>query len=253
MSGPLFDKTAAGTWLPDPMVRGPFEGMQGGAVAALMCAEIEAAAAAEAWGFVASFTAHFLKPVPLEALTVGIEPLRRGKRVNIIDAHLVASKGLCAIGRATLIAEALNEKTPIPPSERSDPSELPLRTRKAPHGRLWLMDAMEVRGVEHGPSWFRLTRPVARNCGPMSAVLPAADWAHGIWPPLGADRPGLAAIPNPDVTVHLFRAPVGEWIGIDSASAWSAQGVGTGWAALRDIEGLIGRVAMSVAVSMLEA
>jgi hypothetical protein len=249
----LFTKAADGSWLPDPFTRGPFEGMQGGAAAALMCAEIERAAAQEAWGLVAAFTAHFLRPVPLERLSVAIEPLRRGKRVNIIDAQLSSPKGVCAIARATLIGEAFVDATPTPPPDAGDPSILPLRTRAAHHGGPWLMDAMEVRGLERGMSWFRLKRPVAGDSGRMTAVLPAADWAHGIWPPMGADRSGLAMIPNPEVSVHLFRAPVGEWIGVDAASAWSKQGIGAGWAALRDVEGLIGRVAMSVAVSMIGA
>jgi len=252
MTEPLF-KNDAGRWHPDPIVRGPFEGMQGGAAAALMCAEVEAAAAAESWGFVASCTTHFLRPVPVESLAVTIEPLRRGKRVNIIDAHLTSSKGLCAIARATLIAPAFNEATPTPPAAPADPEQLPQRRRAAPHGGPWLMDAMEVRGVDGETSWFRLLRPVVSNAGPMSAVLPAADWAHGIAPPLGAGGPRLAAIPNPEVTVHLFRPPMGVWIGLDAASAWSKQGIGTGWAALRDTHGLVGRVAMSVAVTMFDA
>ncbi len=252
MTEPLFTRNANGSWSPDPIVRGPFEGMQGGTAAALMCAEIETVAAAEGWGFVAAFTAHFLRPVPVEALTIGIEPLRRGKRVNIIDAHLATPKGLCAVARATVIAPVFNEGTPVPPAAPQDPTALPLRSRKAPHGKPWLMDAMQVRGIEDGTSWFRLLRPIAAHRGPMSAVLPAADWAHGIAPPQGADRPRLAAIPNPEVTVHLFRAPIGGWIGLDASSAWSKEGVGAGWAALHDVQGLIGRVAMSVAVTMLE-
>jgi hypothetical protein len=248
---PLFARNADGAFIPDPTVRGPFEGMQGGTAAALMCAEVEAAAAREGWGFVASFTTHFLRPVPVEPLAVSVEPLRRGKRVNVVDAQLSSPKGLCAVARATLIGEIFDEATPVPSREATDPTLLPLRNRKAPHGQPWLMDAMEARGGEGGAAWFRLLRPIAPNAGPMTAVLPAADWAHGVAPPLGADRAGLAAIPNPDVTVHLFRAPEGPWIGLEAASAWSKHGLGAGWAMLRDAHGLIGRVAMSVAVSML--
>ena len=248
---PLFQRSATGAWIPDPIVRGPFEGMQGGAVAALMCAQVEAAAATESWGFVSAVTAHFLKPVPLEPLTVVIEPLRRGKRVNVVDAQLSSAKGLCAVARATLIAEAHDDRTPVPTPQHLDPQILPLRQRAAPHGGPWMMDAMQVRGGDDGIAWFRLQRPIVDGAGAMSAVLPAADWAHGIRPPLGAETRGLAAIPNPDVTVHLFRAARSDWIGVDSASAWSKQGIGVGWADLHDVDGLIGRVAMSVAVSML--
>jgi hypothetical protein len=246
----LFEKNAEGAWLPNPIVRGPFDGMQGGAAAALMCAQIEAIAASETWGFVSAVTTHFLRPVPLEPLTVLVGPLRRGKRVGIVDAQLSSSKGLCAVARATLIAELFDEATPVPPRRPFDPLTLPRRPRAAPHGGLWMMDAMEVHSANDGIAWFRLQQPIVDGAGTMSAVLPAADWAHGIWPPLGAETRGMAAIPNPDLTVHLFRAPEGEWIGVDAASAWSKQGIGVGWAAVHDAQGLIGRVAMSVAVAM---
>jgi hypothetical protein len=252
-TAPLFARNTDGSFTPDPVVRGPFEGMQGGTAAALMCTEIEAAAGREGWGAVASITTHFLRPVPLEPLNIAVEPLRRGKRVSVVDAELSTSKGLYAVARATLIGEMLNAATPVPPPDRVDPTQFPARMRRAPHGQPWLMDAMESRVGDSGTAWFRLLRPVAANGGRMSRVLPAADWAHGIWPPLGTDQPRLAAIPNPDVTVHLFRAAVGDWIGVDAASAWSKDGIGTGWAALRDTGGLIGRVAMSVAVAMLGA
>lgn len=249
MTQPIFTREPSGAWSPDPVARGPFEGMQGGAAAALMCSQVEA----EGWGFVSSFTTHFLKPVPLENLTVTVEPLRRGKRVSVVDAFLSSSKGLCAAGRATLIAGAFNAATPIPPPLRSDPEALPLRLRDAPHGGAWMMDAMEVRGASVGMVWFRPLRPVLERGGAMTSVLPASDWAHGIWPPLGADHPRLAAIPNPDLTVHLFRPPEGAWLGVDAASAWSKDGVGMGWGALYDVQGRIGQIAMSVAVTMLAA
>jgi hypothetical protein len=250
---PLFVRAKDGTFAPDPIVRGPFDGMQGGTAAALMCSQIEAAAAMEGWGFVASITTHFLRPVPVEPLAVVVEPLRRGKRVNIVDAHLSSAKGPCALARATLIGHLFNEATPMPPPEPRDPTQLPSRNRAAPHGQPWLMDAMEARGGEDGTAWFRLLRPVVSDAGPMSTVLPAADWAHGVAPPLGATQPRLAAIPNPDVAVHLFRAPAGAWIALEAASAWSKEGIGVGWAALSDSQGLIGRVAMSVAVSLFGA
>jgi hypothetical protein len=248
----LFRRSAGGDWLPGPEARGPFEGMQGGAVAALMCSQVEALAAAEQLGFVAAFTAHFLKPTPLELLNVSCEPLRLGRRVSVVEVRLSAASGLCAVGRATLIGPLSNEALPTPPAVRTDPSAYPLVVRRAPHGGAWFMDEMEVRASDGGTTWFRLRRRINDDEGPMSRVLPAADWAHGLGAPLGAAEKPAAAIPNPDVTVHLLRAPAGPWIGLDAASAWSSSGVGAGWAALHDEIGPIGRVAMSIAVTLLQ-
>lgn len=252
VDAPIFRYTGGGAWLPDHAARGPFDGIQGGAVAALMCSRAEAMADAEQLGFVAAFSAHFLRPTPLEPLSVSCEPLRRGRRVNVVDVRLSAASGLCAVARATTISASPNAALPTPARSPSNAAGYPLTRRTAPHGGAWLMDEMEVRTSDAGRVWFRLRRPITRDAGPMSRVLPAADWAHGLGPPLGAGEKPLAAIPNPDVSVRLFRAPRGPWIGVDAASAWSLDGVGAGWAMLSDEDGLIGQVAMSIAVTLLQ-
>lgn len=248
---PVFTRMSPNIWRPHPIARGPFDGMQGGAAAALMCAGIEALAAADGLGFVASFAANFLKPVALDDLMVDCEPLRIGRRVSVVDARLSTAGGLCAVARATLIAGVFNEAIPEPPRARVDPTSFAPIARAAPHGGPWFMDAMEVRAGHDGRQWFRLRRAVIEGQGPMARTLPAADWAHGLGEPLGAVGKPAATIPNPDLSVHLLRPPVGDWIGLQPASGWSKAGVGAGWAALYDTEGRIGQVAMSIAVSLL--
>jgi hypothetical protein len=250
-SAPIFAPGTNGAWLPDPIAQGPFEGMQGGAAAALMCAAIEAQAAADGAGLVASVTTHFLGPVPLAPLHVEVEPLKRGRSVSVIDARLASDGRMLAVQRATVIAVRTQPALPVPPPRREHPERFAPQSRAAPHGRPWMMDAMEARPGDDGIVWFRLKRPIVASHGAMTSVLPAADWAHGMAPPLGADVRPPAAIPNPDLTVHLFRRPLGAWIGLECASAWSRDGIGVGWAALHDTEGLVGRVAMSVAVTLI--
>ena len=234
--------------MPSDFARGPFEGLQGGATAALMCAAI----ASETAGFVTSATTHFLKPVPMTPLSVNVRPLRLGRRVSIVDAELSSGDSVVAVQRATLILPGDGENLPTPPSQPERPEDHPVETRRAAHGRPWLFDSMEVRRNCAGVVWFRQRVPIIETVCAMAQILPAADWAHGLGPPLGAlVRPNVA-IPNPDLAVHLFRPPRGEWIGVEHSSAWSSEAIGTGWGALRDTEGLIGRVAMSVAVALLE-
>ena len=248
----LFRPAEGEAWRPDPITRGPFDGMQGGVAAGLMCAEVEAVAGQGGLGFVSAFTAHFLKPTPVADLTVTISMLRQGRRVSFVDASLSGPAGLCAVARATLIQPMVDDQLPVPPDRPCDPAALSQLSRAAPHGGPWFMDAMEVR-VGQGQAWFRQRQPLRQGQGPMTAVLPAADWSHGLGPPLGANTRPPVAIPNPDLTVHLFRPPVGEWIGLESASAWSHASIGGGWSPLYDIQGLIGQVAMSVAITRLVA
>lgn len=243
---PVFTLDPDGSWRPSAYARGPFEGLQGGGAAALMAVAVEG----EAQGFVASLTTHFLRPVPVAPLRVTVRPLRRGRRVSVIDADLTADGALVAVQRATVIAELPVSGLPTPPARRSEPLELPSERRAAMHGGAWMMDTLDARFAA-GVAWFRHQRPLFERPSALARVLVAADWAHGIVPPIGAAVRPPAAIPNTDLSVHLIRAPRGDWIGLEPATAWSPSAIGVGWAALRDGEGLIGQVAMSVAVTPL--
>jgi hypothetical protein len=244
---PVFTRDPDGAWSPSLYARGPFEGLQGGGVAALMAQAVVDAAAG---GFVASITTHFLRPAPLAPLRVSVRALRSGRRVSVIDAELSSAQGLIAVQRATVIAELPDADLPTPPGAPACPERLPRERRTALHGGPWMMDTLDAR-VTDGRAWFRDELPLFDRPSPLGRVLVAADWAHGLFAPLGADVRPPAAIPNTDLSVNLLRLPRGEWIGVEAQTAWSPTGVGAGWAALRDAEGLIGRVAMSVAVTPL--
>ncbi|HEY5877081.1 MAG TPA: hypothetical protein VIT64_17350, partial [Ilumatobacteraceae bacterium] len=53
---------------------------------------------------------------------------------------------------------------------------------------------------------------------------------------------------NPDLTIHLLRLPVGEWIGLDSRSHYGPEGAGLAESALYDENGRIGRSVQSLFV-----
>ena len=53
---------------------------------------------------------------------------------------------------------------------------------------------------------------------------------------------------NADLTIHLLRRPVGEWIGLDARTHLSDSGVGLAESALYDTQGLIGRSLQSLTI-----
>jgi hypothetical protein len=233
-------------WQPSPLAAGPFAGLQGGAVASLLTAEVEAMAADRDWGTAIGVTVWYLRPTPLAALRTQPATVATGGRVTVVDNVLWPGDETqpCAMARVTLSRERQIAVAGLPDrsAKRIDPTLLPERTRRAPHGRPWFMDAMEARAGD-GMAWFRLRGPVVDGAGPLTGVLGPADWTHGI------DRPVEQAVadPNPNLTVHLFRNPVGEWIGIRPQTRWQAsRGLGIGHGVLFDVEGEIGCVSMSV-------
>ncbi len=247
---PIFSSgVEPGTWHPSALAAGPFAGLQGGAIAGLLIGEVEALAPLHGWGTAVSASIWFLRPVPAAALRSAIAVIREGGRVSIVDNILwsVGSDQPCAMSRVTL-----SDTKPIkvegfahPEETLIDPLDYPLSERAAPHGGPWFMDAMEARSAET-ISWFKLKHEIIAGAGPLSQVLGPADWAHGIFRPIS----GAVADPNPNLNVHLMRAPRGDWIGVESQTHWQPElGGGMGGGLLRDVFGVIGRVSMTVALT----
>jgi acyl-coenzyme A thioesterase PaaI-like protein len=233
-------------WQPSPLAAGPFAGLQGGAVASLLTAEIEAIAETRNWGTAVSATAWFLRPTPMAKLRTQLAVLTEGGRVSVVDNTLWPDneEHPCATVRVTLSRERAIE---IPgfaekESDNLDPSRFRPRNVRAAHGKPWFMDAMEAR-MGGDVAWFRLNHPIIAGAGPLSCVLGPADWTHGIARPFQ----NVVADPNPNLTVQLFRQPVGEWVGIRPQTRWRpGAGLGIGSGTLLDLGGEIGRASMSV-------
>jgi hypothetical protein len=233
-------------WQPSVLAAGPFAGLQGGAVASLLTAEIEALADSRNWGTAVSASAWFLRPTPMAPLRTELAALTEGGRVSVIDNTLWAASEAqpCATVRVTLSRERAVEVPGFAEAARAivDPAPFPPRVIKAVHGRPWFMDAMEARAGD-GVAWFRLNHAIIEGAGPLSSVLGPADWTHGIARPLQ----NVVADPNPNLTVQLFRRPQGAWVGVRAETRWQpAAGIGTGSGVLLDLHGEIGRVSMSV-------
>ena len=233
-------------WRPSALAAGPFAGLQGGAVASLLTAEVEALAPMRKWGTAVSVTAWFMRPTPMADLRTQLSVLTEGGRVSVVDNTLWpdSEEQPCATVRVTLSRERAVELPGFADGggDAVDPTRFPVRTRRAAHGRPWFMDAMEARAGDD-VAWFRLHHEVIDGAGPLSSVLGPADWTHGIARPLE----NVVADPNPNLTVQLFRQPLGDWVGVRAQTRWKpATGIGIGSGALLDVRGEVGRVSMSV-------
>jgi len=247
----IFEPVGPNRWQPMPLAAGPFAGLQGGAVASLLTAEVEALAEQRQWGTAIASSAWFLRPTPMTVLRTGLSVVTEGGRVSVIDNTLWpdGEDQPCATVRVTLARERAVEVAGFaePASEAADPTRFPVRTRRAAHGWPWFMDAMEAREGD-GVAWFCMNQTIIDGAGslsnvPLSSVLGPADWTHGIARPFR----DVVADPNPNLTVQLFRRPEGRWLGIRAQAQWRpAGGLGAGSGVLLDINGEIGRVSMSV-------
>lgn len=252
----IFEAVADDRYLPTELAIGPWnrESLHGGAPSALVAGALEHAVSAADLGaeFVPSrLTVELLRPVPLAELTVATEIRRPGRKVCLADATLTAPDG-------TVVLVATLQGIRIAPYAHGVPADVhvppPPSTGVPLGGRLHDgPSAFHNAGVEHrlvrgtrfeepGPAtdWIRLLVPLVagREPTPLERAVAAADFGNGVSQVLGMDD---ALFVNPDLTVHLYRLPVGEWVCLDAVTRLGDDGVGLAESVLFDEDGPIGR------------
>jgi hypothetical protein len=248
------------TYLPTGLARGPWspDAQHGGPPAALLMREMERMDAPAPMQ-VARATFELLRPVPLAPLTITTTTLKPGKRVQLVGASLHA--GDVEVVRATAL-RLRSAEIPIPDDVPVDMG-IPDLPETESSGRVpfgtederehFHRDAVEIRTVAGGfdragpgTAWFRLRVPVVPDEEPSGAMraVATADFGNG----LSWILPGDWLFINPDLTVHLLRVPVGEWICLAARTLPSSTGVGFAESAIYDERGRVGRSVQSLLI-----
>jgi len=87
------------------------------------------------------------------------------------------------------------------------------------------------------------------SVSPTAHYLRLVDTANGI--AVRAD-PRRWLFPNVDLTVHLFRQPLGPWVGLDTTVVLGPDGLGVTSSWLFDEGGAVGRAEQSLTVRPVE-
>ena len=247
----LFVPAGTDTWLPTDLARGPWDpnALHGGPSAALLARELEPLLAPLQ---PARLTVELLRPVPVAPLRVTARLTRDGRKVRLAEARiehedtLVASATALAIRTKSLTVPEQATHRPPGPDEGVEPD----RSLDPYH-------AFHNSGVEHsfvrgefgvpGPAtdWLRLRMPLVpdEDPSPLQRVAAVADFGNGI---SGLDVMNDLLFINPDLTIHLSRLPVGEWVCLDAFSRYEPTGIGIAVTDLHDESGPIGRSIQSL-------
>src|SRR3954453_4754273 len=88
--------------------------------------------------------------------------------------------------------------------------------------------------------WMRLRFPLlsGEDLSPVQRAAAVADFGNGVSAVLSFEQWSFI---NPDLTVSMFRPPVGEWICLDAATALDPSGIGMAQSVLSDASGSFGR------------
>jgi hypothetical protein len=235
----------AGPWTPDAQHFGP--------PSSLLVRALEGIPR-ERESLLARVTVEILGPAPLTELSMHAYVERPGRSVELLVAEL--HSGTRAVARASawrVISSDTREIATLPSGGWPKPEDCPPSDWPESWltGYLTAVDWRSVSGSVGGPGpaavWGR--QRVALVDGeeptPLQRLFAMADSGNGASNLLDARHWWFI---NTELTVHLSRAPQGEWIGLDAATALGPNGTGTATSTLRDLEGPVGFGAQALMV-----
>ncbi len=242
------------------LTRGPWDpgAQHAGPPAALLGREIERLPDAAEFQ-VGRVTCEILRSVPIAPVRVSARVLRPGRRVQLVEAELCDEAGeplmrasawrLCT-APLEIPPEAMAAAGPPPgPGQGAEAEFFPTGEELGYHSA---MEVRFVRGgfVEPGPAlvWLRMRQPLVagEEPSPLQRVLVTADVGNGVSASLDYRR---YLFINVDLTVHLERMPVGEWVCVDAQTLPQPSGNGTAESVLSDEGGRIGRALQTLLIA----
>lgn len=202
----------------------------------------------------ARVTIEILGPVPIAELTVRATLVRPGRSVELLNAEMSANGRVVATASTWRITTT--DSTPV---EAGQADPLPGWDGIEPTGRPdgWgpgYIDVMEWRPLHGGlhvpgpaTAWVRQRIPLVDGEKPtgLQRLFTVADSGNGLSNRL---NPSQWWFINTDLTVHIQREPVGEWIGLDANTAIGPTGIGTASSVLHDAEGQVATGAQALMV-----
>ncbi len=255
----FYERISANRFAPTENTRGPWDAgsQHAGPPAALLGRAIEERPGAREDMRLARVTYEIVRPVPIRPFEVTTTVMRTGRNVELVEAAL-APEGDAPV----MLARALRIRTtaePGPAVAEGPQQPAPGETADTPFfdvpWDLGYHTAMETRFTEGafrelgpGSCWMRMRVPLVagEEPRPLDRVLVAADSGNGISNVLDFRRHIFV---NADLSVHLHRHPVGEWVCVAARTSVDAAGIGLADAQLHDEKGPIGRSAQSLFVA----
>jgi Thioesterase-like superfamily len=254
-------ETAEGAFLAGPLTRGPWhpDHQHAGPPSALICRAVERAASADGFAHLGRLTVNLLRPAPIGECRIEVAQDYVGRNAGHYSGRMIARDK--EIARFTALTQR-EENVPIPQGTPGHPppqapkpwrdSQLATMGSVSTHhfGYAEFVENRVAAGtIFKGPSavWFRMAHPLlaGEEPSPYQRVAVAADSGNGISASLGFDK---FMFVNCDLTINLFRRPVGTWICLEARSLFGGNGCGLAESALYDEEGVIGQATQSLAV-----
>ena len=245
------------TFLSQPTTGSPWgpRSQHGGPPAALLGRAVEQLGRADPRS-IGRLTMELLGPVPVGPLTVRASVVRPGRSVELCEAVLYDVHGGRDVARvhawmfpaAGTGPEQLDEPLPHHPSDgvsHPRPASWAGGYLESVEWR-WISGAVE----QPGPAvvWMRPDAGLVDGepMSPVQRLLSCVDSASGV---SAALDPATWSFVNTELTVHILRPPVGEWVCLDARTTLSSGSVGLATSDVYDERGLVARSAQALLVA----
>ena len=249
-----------GVFVSSELTRGPWDpdAQHAGPPAALIGRELERCPSPTGqtdWQF-GRITFEILRAVRIAPLRLTAEVVRPGKSVELLSATLADDEGPVIAASAWRIARRTLELPGglaggEPPPGPEHGAARPFFDTGEEVGYHAAMEYRFVAGafLDPGPAtvWMRTGVPLVEGerPSPLQRVLVAADTGNGASATLDLARHVFI---NVDLSVHLHRMPIGDWICLDAVTIPETNGVGLADSRLYDQRGPIGRALQTLLV-----
>lgn len=241
---------------PQPTTAGPWtsQAQHGGPPAGLLARAVEQLPQA-AGGLIGRFTMELWGPVPLTELVVTARVLKPGRSVSLVGAQIIdpSRDRVVATAQAWLFPASTSgpAQQPAPLAHRPADGAAHERPASWSGGYLDAIDWSWITGdiAEPGAGvvWMRPPDLVEGEAiSPVQRLLACVDSASGVSAMLDVRE---WAFLNTDLTVHLVRPPVGDWVCLDAETTLGPGSTGIASADVYDELGLVARSRQALLVA----
>jgi len=238
-----------GAFVGNDPVRGPWSAdhCHAGPVACLIARAAETEVGPEK--MLTRLTVVLLRPLPLAGLRVAAETTRHTKTLATtrVTVHDLDDTLCCTATTMHLVRKDLG-RVPNVVTEKlnvNDTVDGPFPIGQMRHdlpGFAHFVDVVYPEGGNQGPGpktiWMRAPSLLdGETQSPIQSMCPLADCGNGISWNVPPTEMGFM---NTDLTLHIHREPVSDWLASDSVSHWQSSGIGMSQSVLYDTQGPVG-------------
>jgi hypothetical protein len=180
----------------------------------------------------------------MEPFTVEVSVIRPGRTIELLEVVVTASGRPAVRARIWRSVEqdtavvAGGEVEPLPGPDEWEPLEL---TEIWPGGYIRSIESRPIGAVKpgRGAAWVgaRAALVAGEPSSDLARLAGLVDTANGLCVRQPIDE---WLFPNVDLTIHLFRQPAGDWLGLDTTVVFGPAGHGVTSSVLHDEAGHFG-------------